>query len=94
MLFVQEIEVSIGKPTRTPILLGHNLAGSGRKFRTDLATEGSLDEQGVRKQHVGAQAAEGDHDRAVRERKLPFPTNLDGHIVAKLGAQLDRKSVV
>ena len=33
-------------------------------------------------------AAEGDHDRAVRERKLPFPTNLYGYIVAKLGAQL------
>ena len=27
-----------------------------------------------------------DNDRAVRERRLPFPISLSGYIVAKLGA--------
>src|SRR5215470_5262767 len=38
MLFKLQIQVGVGKPARTPVLLSHNLAWFRREFGPDLAT--------------------------------------------------------
>jgi hypothetical protein len=38
MLFKLQIQVGVGKPARTPVLLSHNVAWLRREFGADLTT--------------------------------------------------------